>query len=136
MLDGFLGLLPHTTQAAAALAAGHEERMSGRTWLHLADEPDRPMRHAVEVRHPSFEDHEDDWAALLERHNVASVTANTAGRYPRIDRTTAGFAYARLHGDRELYVSGYDDDALDRWAAWTRAHLDAGRTRTSTSTTT
>jgi uncharacterized protein YecE (DUF72 family) len=32
--------------------------------------------------------------------------------------------YARLHGDKELYASGYDDAALDRWAArfdaWSR----------------
>ena len=54
-------------------------------------------------------------------------SADTAGRYPRIDRTTATFAYARLHGDRELYVSGYDEEGLDRWEAWMRGHLDAGR---------
>ena len=88
---------------------------------------DAPIRHAVEVRHPSFEDAVDEWAAVLERHGVASVTADTAGKYPRIDRTTADFAYARLHGEEELYASGYDDPSLDRWAAWTRAHLDAGR---------
>jgi uncharacterized protein YecE (DUF72 family) len=58
---------------------------------------------------------------------VASVAADTAGRYPRLDWATADFAYARLHGDRELYTSGYDDEGLDRWEAWTRAHLAAGR---------
>lgn len=125
LLDGFLSLLPRSTHAAAALAAGHEERMSGRTWFDIAHEPDRPMRHAVEVRHPSFDT--DDWISLLEQHHVASVTADSAGRYPRIDRTTADFAYARLHGAEELYVSGSDDAALDRWAAWALAHLDAGR---------
>lgn len=31
--------------------------------------------------------------------------------------TTADFGYARLHGDVELYSSGYTDDAVDRWAA-------------------
>jgi len=30
---------------------------------------------------------------------------------------TSDFVYARLHGDEELYVSGYDDAALDWWAA-------------------
>ena len=25
--------------------------------------------------------------------------------------------YVRLHGDTELYASGYTDEALDRWAA-------------------
>lgn len=97
--------------------------MSGRASFALTS--DAPLRHAVEVRHPTFD--ADEWISLLERHRVASVTADTAGRYPRIDRTTADFAYARLHGDEELYVSGYDDAALKRWAQWTRAHLDAGR---------
>ena len=123
LVDRFLGLLPRSRADAAALAAGHDERMSGRSAFSVAH--DAPLRHAVEVRHPSFET--EDWIALLGRHGVASVTADTAGKYPRIDRTTADFAYARLHGEEELYASGYDDDALDRWAAWTRAHLGAGR---------
>ena len=125
--DRFLGLLPRTTTDAAALAAGHDERMEGKSWFDAAAIVDRPLRYAVEVRHPEFEDRQEEWANLLARHGVASVTADTAGRYPRIDRTTADFAYARLHGEEELYASGYDDASLDRWASWTRAHLDAGR---------
>jgi len=125
--DRFLGLLPRTTTDAAALAAGHDERMEGTSWFDAAAIVDRPLRHAVEVRHPEFEDRQEEWADLLARHGVASVTADTAGRYPRIDRTTADFAYARLHGEEELYASGYDDASLDRWATWTRTHLDAGR---------
>jgi uncharacterized protein YecE (DUF72 family) len=125
--DRFLGLLPRTTTDAAALAAGHDERMEGKSWFDAAAIVDRPLRYAVEVRHPEFEDRQDEWADLLARHGVASVTADTAGRYPRIDRTTADFAYARLHGEEELYASGYDDASLDRWATWTRAHLDSGR---------
>ena len=56
-----------------------------------------------------------------------TVIADTAGKFPRLDWVTADFAYARLHGDTELYVSGYDDEALARWEAWIRRHLDAGR---------
>jgi uncharacterized protein YecE (DUF72 family) len=33
---------------------------------------------------------------------------------------TSDFVYARLHGDQELYASGYDDKALERWAARVR----------------
>ena len=124
-LDAFLGMLPRTHAAAAGLARGHDERMSGRTSFALEAEPDTAIRHAVEVRHPSFES--EAWRRLLERHHVASVTADTAGKWPRLDWATADFAYARLHGDTELYASGYDDEALDRWAAWVRAHLAAGR---------
>ena len=123
LLDAFLGRLPRSRADAAALAARHDERMEGRASFAVGD--DAPLRHAVEVRHPSFET--DAWRLLLERHHVASVTADTAGKYPRIDWTTADFAYARLHGEEELYASGYDDPSLDRWAAWTREHLDAGR---------
>ena len=33
----------------------------------------------------------------------------------------------RLHGDRELYASGYSAAALDEWAARCRAWADDGR---------
>ncbi|QEO15234.1 DUF72 domain-containing protein [Agromyces intestinalis] len=127
LLERFLGMLPRTRGAAAALATGHDERMEGRTWFAVPATDASPLRHAVEVRHPSFEERAHEWTAQLARHGVASVTADTAGRYPRIDATTADFAYARLHGDEELYTSGYDDGAIDRWAAWTRARLAEGR---------
>jgi uncharacterized protein YecE (DUF72 family) len=39
---------------------------------------------------------------------------------------TSDFAYIRLHGDTELYASGYDADALDRWAEFVRECADAG----------
>jgi uncharacterized protein YecE (DUF72 family) len=34
---------------------------------------------------------------------------------------TADFLYLRLHGDKELYASGYTDEALSRWAEHIRA---------------
>ena len=39
----------------------------------------------------------------------------------------ADFGYARLHGDKELYVSGYTSRALGSWAATVRSWTDAGR---------
>jgi uncharacterized protein YecE (DUF72 family) len=44
--------------------------------------------------------------------------------------------YLRLHGEKELYASGYTDEALDRWAArilaWTTgAQPDDARTISS-----
>ncbi|MEF3403374.1 DUF72 domain-containing protein [Agromyces sp. CCNWLW203] len=124
-LDDFLSALPRTHGEAAALARHRDRRMSGRTAYALAASPERALRHAVEVRHPSFECAE--WRALLERHHVASVTADTAGKWPRLDWVTVDFVYARLHGETELYTSGYDDAALDRWEAWVRRHRSAGR---------
>jgi uncharacterized protein YecE (DUF72 family) len=128
LLDAFLARLPRTRGAAAELAARHDERMDGRSWFAIdpaSDAAAAPLRHAVEVRHLSFEN--DAWTDLLSRHGVASVVADTAGRYPRLTATTAEFAYARLHGEEELYASGYDDESLDRWADWVRAHNAAGR---------
>lgn len=125
LLDAFLARLPRTHGEAAALARHRDRRMAGRTAYALGVPADRVIRHAVEVRHPSFET--DAWRSVLERHVVASVTADTAGKYPRVDWVTADFAYARLHGEEELYTSGYDEPSLDRWADWTRAHLETGR---------
>ncbi len=32
------------------------------------------------------------------------------------EEVTADFVYVRLHGSRQLYVSGYTDDEIDEWA--------------------
>jgi len=125
LLDAFLARLPRTHGEAATLARHHDEVIEGRASFTLEAPADRPLRHAIEVRHPSFET--DAWRSLLERHRVASVIADTAGKYPRLDWVTADFAYARLHGDKELYTSGYDEEALERWAAWVRVHLASDR---------
>jgi uncharacterized protein YecE (DUF72 family) len=54
---------------------------------------------------------------LLRRHRIALVVADTAGRWPLLEDLSADFVYLRLHGEKELYASGYDDASLDRWAA-------------------
>lgn len=117
-LDAFLRLLPRDTGQALALARRREvSRMRGRSALSI--DRVRPLRHALEVRHESFRD--PDFIALLRRHRVALVVADTAGRWPYLEDVTAGFVYLRLHGDAELYTSGYGDAALDRWAERIRA---------------
>ncbi|MBG6081220.1 uncharacterized protein YecE (DUF72 family) [Rubrivivax gelatinosus] len=117
--DDFLALLPHDTTAAATLAAGHDARIA-EPWLDAG--PRRRLRHAVEIRHASFATPE--FVALLRRHRVALVVADTAGRWPLLEDLCADFVYLRLHGDAELYASGYGDAALDDWArrieAWAR----------------
>jgi uncharacterized protein YecE (DUF72 family) len=45
------------------------------------------------------------------------VISDTAGRYDYAEEVTADFVYVRLHGSRELYVSGYTPRELDAWAA-------------------
>jgi uncharacterized protein YecE (DUF72 family) len=115
-LDEFLGLLPRNTDAARALARNHDDKVR-EVWLEPG--PRRPLRHALEVRHNSFQSPE--FIALLRRHRVALVVADTAGKWPFMEDVTADFVYIRLHGDSELYVSGYTDDALRLWARKIRA---------------
>jgi uncharacterized protein YecE (DUF72 family) len=109
----FLALLPRDTGQALAIARGHDARMEGRSLLEI--DAVRPLRHAVEVRHESFRD--DAFIALLRKHNVALVVADTAGKWPDWEDVTADFMYLRLHGEHELYASGYEDASLERWAS-------------------
>lgn len=111
-LGQFFDLLPRTTEQAAVLAARHDDRMEGRA-LTTTDAV-RPIRHALEVRHSSFE--VPAFVELLRAYDVAVVCADTAGIWPTLDDVTSDLVYVRMHGDQELYVSGYDDAALDRWA--------------------
>lgn len=111
-LDHFFSVLPKDTEAAAALAERHDHRLSGRAWTRTGRQ--RGLRHAVEIRHPSFLD--PCFVALLRRQGVALVFADSVA-WPYAEDLTADFAYVRLHGSQELYASGYEDEALDRWAA-------------------
>jgi uncharacterized protein YecE (DUF72 family) len=113
----FFEQLPRSTAQAAEVAKGHDERMEGRALLECA--VDIPIRHALEVRHASFVT--ERFIELARTHDIAVVCADTAGKWPMFGEVTADFAYVRLHGADELYVSGYDDKALDRWARKIRA---------------
>ncbi|WP_264674650.1 DUF72 domain-containing protein [Nocardioides lijunqiniae] len=53
---------------------------------------------------------------VAREHDVACVVADTAGRWPHVEERTSDHRYVRLHGDAELYTSGYSDAALDAWA--------------------
>lgn len=111
-LCGFFDLLPRTTRAAAKLAKKHDDKLKGDAYT----EPGRNLRlrHALEVRHPSFATPE--FTKLLCDNEVALVVSDSAGKWIALEEVTADFVYVRLHGDEELYTSGYSDVALDRWA--------------------
>jgi uncharacterized protein YecE (DUF72 family) len=117
----FLSLLPRDTAAAATLAQRHDHRVAGRALTET--DRRRPLRHAIEVRHPSFLD--PRFIRLLRRNGVALVFADTV-EWPYAEDLTADFAYIRLHGSEELYTSGYDAPALDRWAARVSAWAAGG----------
>ncbi len=112
-LASFCELLPRTTGAAAALAAQHDAKLPEGRALTIA-EVDQPMRHALEFRSTTF--CVPEAFAILREHGVSGVVADTARRWPLVTESCSDFRYVRLHGDTELYTSGYSAEALDTWA--------------------
>lgn len=116
--SGFFTLLPRT-HGAAAEAAQRCDRTRFERWDQepavITARPDHPLRHAIEVRHPSYQD--ENFLQLCRDHDVAIVLADTAGRFPWIDRPAGTHGYVRLHGSRKLYASGYTAEELDVWTA-------------------
>lgn len=82
-----------------------------------------PLRHALEVRHPSFED--PRFYELARRHQVA-ITYAHSDKFPEIEEPTAGFTYARLMGCREELPTGYEPAELDRWAERAKGWAERG----------
>jgi uncharacterized protein YecE (DUF72 family) len=97
-IDAFLGLLPR--------------ELNG-----------RPLRHALEVRHPSFAD--PAFAELLRQHGHAAVYTD-AEDWPSIPDATTDFVYARLQRGCEECSTGYFEPDLDRWAGAARAWAEGG----------
>jgi uncharacterized protein YecE (DUF72 family) len=122
--ESFFQQLPRDTDEAAAMARHHDSRIEGRMSL---DPPERPvkLRHAVEIRHESFRD--PAFIALLRKYRIGLVVADTAGKWPLLEDLTSDFIYLRLHGDKELYASGYSDEALERWAHRIRTWSQGGQ---------
>src|SRR5205807_6070526 len=104
-------ILPTTTREAAHLGRRHDSKLKTRAWLKV--KRDRVLRYCVEVRHVSFL--VPDFFELLRKFNIAFVFADTAGKWPYAEDLTADFVYCRLHGDTQLYTSGYSDRALEWW---------------------
>ena len=72
----------------------------------------RPLRHALEARHPSFDC--EEFFALARQHQVAIVEAGDS-EYPRIQARTASFSYLRVMGSQADEQKGYAAAALTRW---------------------
>ena len=82
------------------------------------------LRHAIEPRHESFRD--EKFFQLCRDRNVA-VVLEDSDDYPTIEADTADFRYARFQRMNEEIATGYDDAALDRFAAQARDWRSAGR---------
>lgn len=127
--EAFLKALPRDSRAAERLAHRFDARVAGHPMPPVGRH--RALRHAMEVRHDSFACPE--FVRMLRQHNVALVTADTAGKWPLMEDVTADFAYLRLHGDKALYASGYTPDALRDWKrridAWSAGREPRGARR-------
>jgi len=71
------------------------------------------LRHAVEVRHDSFQDAR--FVTMCRERGVAIVFAADS-EFPAIADVTADFVYARLMGTQEKEKLGYPKPAIARWA--------------------
>jgi uncharacterized protein YecE (DUF72 family) len=82
------------------------------------------LRHAIEPRDESFRD--EKFFDLCRARDIAIVFEDSDD-YPLIEADTADFAYARLQRMREEVPTGYDDAALDAFAAKANGWRQGGR---------
>ena len=80
------------------------------------------LRHAVEVRHPSFQD--PRFVELCRERGIAICLLDHP-KHPMIDEVTADFAYARLIRGKDEIPTCYPPDQLAAWAA-RLGHIAAG----------
>ena len=81
------------------------------------------LRHAIEVRSPSFAT--EAFYDLARKHAVAIVYAKDED-FPEIDQPTADFTYARLMASREDLEAGFSEAQLDDYARRARAWAKRG----------
>jgi uncharacterized protein YecE (DUF72 family) len=77
-----------------------------------------PLRHVLEVRHPSFLS--EDYVTLARRHSVPTVFTDSP-KYPSLADLTGDFAYARLMCSADDIPAGYTPAALDQWTKHARS---------------
>jgi uncharacterized protein YecE (DUF72 family) len=89
----------------------------------------RPIRLAVEFRHPSWFELPGMSRTLdiLGDHKAAFVLAQSS-RYPYADSepVTSNFMYLRFHGPDRMFASQYGEEKLQRWARGVIRWLDDG----------
>jgi uncharacterized protein YecE (DUF72 family) len=104
----FLDLLPASLEDKGLEDRGLEDR--GQEDRGLGE---RRLRHAVEARHPSFQD--PRFVELCRERGVAICLLDHP-KHPMIDEATADFAYVRLIRGEDEIETGYPADQLDAWA--------------------
>jgi uncharacterized protein YecE (DUF72 family) len=80
-----------------------------------------PLRHALDVRHPSFMT--PQYLALARKYQCATVFTDSDD-YPSFADVTGPFVYARLMRTESRYKTGCPPKAISRWAqaaaAWAK----------------
>lgn len=86
-----------------------------------------PLRHVLDVRHPSFMT--PAYLALARRYRCATVFADS-DKFPCFADVTGEFVYARLMNSQADCPTGYDEEVLGRWGDvardWARGVTPAG----------
>jgi len=100
-LDRFLGLLPREVQG-------------------------RPLRHVLDVRHPSFAC--EEYLELLARHDCTTVYTDSE-KFPAIPHARSELAYLRLMRSAADCPTGYPPEQLATWVRGAREWVEMGERR-------
>lgn len=84
------------------------------------------LRHALEVRHASFQD--PRFYDLARKYNAAIVFGADDPDFPEIDEPTSNFVYARLMGTKDDVETGYKPADIDKWTKRAKAWSKRGDT--------
>lgn len=109
--EKFFESLPHDSRALEKMAARHTSKMNGRAFTEAHRK--FAVRHAIEVRHPSFICPE--FFDLLKKYNVAHVFTHSGTLVPYEEEITSDFIYARMYGEGKDYKKGYPVKVIEEW---------------------
>ena len=125
-LADFFDRLPRSTGEAAGLARSHDDKVKeGRVLIEAVDE--RPIRHVLEARHPSFDTEEA--AELLRANDIGTVWADAAGQVPGHRRRHERGALRPAARAYRAVRQRLHRRELDEWAERCRTWRDAGPRR-------
>ena len=83
----------------------------------------RPLRHVLDVRHPSFAT--EEFLDLLQRHGCTTVYTDSP-KFPAIPHARDALVYLRLMRSEADCATGYPVDALQPWAQGARKWVGMG----------
>lgn len=86
----------------------------------------RPLRHVLDVRHPSFAC--EEYLELLTRHGCTTVYTDSE-KFPSIPHARNGLAYLRLMRSEADCATGYEPQKLAAWVKGARDWIAMGPDR-------